>query len=434
VDVEKIDIRLPGLVTSDWFYMGDKRSMWTHYFVWFCKQNALYTLYVNLPGAHTLASHKRLQGEHHGIGQTRDFEVATNVDVTFPHSPSKYGWDGQLVPADMFRGSARPTPKMDQRQQVGGTTRFSSLELDCIRNAAGVYNIQTRGNAHLSKTILVTASNYAYRYVLENWEHFAGNFGYKWLVVAMDDDLFKHVGALKSVKINTPQQSHYRAESQYRSPGFNSISIQKLVFVRDLLQVGYNVIFCDPDNIFLRDVFRTDTDLMRMIQSNRIDYVYSVNTMSTDAKTLDSCQNKAEWEGNTGFYYVSCKNDKSITLFSDAIRASVKSPSLDDQVIFWNELRRMNGTQHCHKTRRNDTLMVVADDAVQKQGETKKFTYCCMDPRKIVTGKDVKNDKNVEAYHANFAIGIEAKIRKLRQNVYGGGWTMGPYVGSRSLP
>jgi len=64
----------------------------------FCRKNNLYTLYVNLPNAKTLASHKRLRGEHYNGAQGRDFEVAQHVDVCFPQSLSKYGWEGRMLP------------------------------------------------------------------------------------------------------------------------------------------------------------------------------------------------------------------------------------------------------------------------------------------------------------------------------------------------
>jgi len=420
VDIETVDLKIPELITTNWFYLGRRNVMWTQYFIWFCKQHDLYTLYVNLPGKTTLAAHMREKGEHHNGNDGQDFTVAVNVHTTFPDVLYKYGWDAKHIVSEVLS----PVKHVAAPQTTARGMRFSPLELECINTAAGVYSMQTPENSQLSNTILVTASNYAYLRILRNWEYFAGKHGYKWLVVAMDVDLWKVLGPSKSVMINTPENKHYHRESHYRSPGFNSISIQKLVIVRDLLRIGYNVIFCDPDNIFLRDIFRADTDLMRMIRSDRIDYVYSVNTLGVDAKTLNSCEHTAEYEGNTGFYYVSCKNIHSLVLFDDAIASSVALPLLDDQPIFWNQLRKMKNRQHCHKTRQNNTLSLFHSDVEPVKTNSSTFTYCCMDPRKVVTGKDVRNDRNVEAYHANWAIGIQQKIAKLKNNVYGGGWIL----------
>ena len=383
VDVETIDIRTPGLVTSDWSEKLDKRHMWTQYFIWFCRQRDLYTLYVNLPLKKTLAAHMREKGEHFRRNEGRDFELAVDVVLDYPVSLVRYGWDGMVV----------QTASSNKNR----VSRFSSSELLCIKEAAGVFRAPNRSNSDLSKTILVTASNYAYRHILKNWETLARKWGYRWLVVAMDTQIFEHVGPLRSVRINTASHLHVNTESHYRTSAFNSISVQKLVFVRDLMELGYDVIFCDPDNIFIKDVFRVDTELMQMIRSNRIDYLYSVETrpdVSAAVMTskLDSCELMAEYEGNTGFYYVSSKHAHSRTLFTNAIKQSVVSPGLDDQTIFWNELRKMRNRQHCRKERHRDGTLSLVWNSTSSYGT--KFTYCCMDPRKIVTGRDVRSDKN----------------------------------------
>jgi FkbM family methyltransferase len=98
VDTTTVNIKTPGLITSDWFDVLDKRHMWTQYFIWFCKQHDLYTLYVNLPERKTLASHMREKGEHYGRTEGRDFALATEVEMNFPLDLVKYGWDGIAKP------------------------------------------------------------------------------------------------------------------------------------------------------------------------------------------------------------------------------------------------------------------------------------------------------------------------------------------------
>lgn len=92
---------------------------------------------------------------------------------------------------------------------------------------------------------------------------------------------------------------------------------------------------------------------------------------------------------------------------------------MDDQTIFWDEVGKMKNLRHCQKTKdENGTLSLLWDSVGE---DASKFTYCCMDPRKIVTGRDVSNDENVEAFHANWVIGIDNKIKKLKTHIYGGG-------------
>ena len=94
VDTTTVDVKTPGLITSDWLDNLDRRHMWTQYFIWFCKQHDLYTLYVNLPEQKTLAAHMREKGKHFDKTEGRDFALATQVELKFPTVLVKYGWDG----------------------------------------------------------------------------------------------------------------------------------------------------------------------------------------------------------------------------------------------------------------------------------------------------------------------------------------------------
>ena len=97
VDTTTVDVKTPGLITSDWLDNLDRRHMWTQYFIWFCKQHDLYTLYVNLPEQKTLAAHMREKGEHFSRTEGRDFDLATKVSMNFPPDLVKYGWDGNSI-------------------------------------------------------------------------------------------------------------------------------------------------------------------------------------------------------------------------------------------------------------------------------------------------------------------------------------------------
>jgi UDP-arabinose 4-epimerase len=104
VDTSTVNIKTPGLITSDWFDVLDKRHMWTQYFIWFCKQHDLYTLYVNLPEQKTLAAHMREKGKHFDKTEGRDFALATKVSMDFPNDLVKYGWDGHPVKLEPVAG------------------------------------------------------------------------------------------------------------------------------------------------------------------------------------------------------------------------------------------------------------------------------------------------------------------------------------------
>ena len=107
VDLRTVDVEIRSLVTSDWHYRNNKRHMWTHYFIWFCEQHDLYTLYVNLPGAVTLGTHMREHGEHHQGNLGKDFQTATHVVLDFPDVLWKYGWDGTPLYSAMYNDASQ---------------------------------------------------------------------------------------------------------------------------------------------------------------------------------------------------------------------------------------------------------------------------------------------------------------------------------------
>ena len=97
VNVDTVNVKTPDLITSDWFDTLDRRHIWTQYFIWFCNEHDLYTLYLNLPYKKTFASHMREKGEHFKGSEGRDFAVASEVVLKFPKNLQKYGWDGQKM-------------------------------------------------------------------------------------------------------------------------------------------------------------------------------------------------------------------------------------------------------------------------------------------------------------------------------------------------
>jgi FkbM family methyltransferase len=103
VDTATVDVKTPGLVTSKWFDILDRRHMWTQYFIWFCKRHGLFTLYMNLPDKKTMASHMREKGEHFARTEGRDFALATQVEMNLPTVLVKYGWDGRMVVSDTYK-------------------------------------------------------------------------------------------------------------------------------------------------------------------------------------------------------------------------------------------------------------------------------------------------------------------------------------------
>jgi len=103
VDFEKVDVSVPGLVTTSWWHWFKRRSMWTQHWIWWCNKDKLFTLYASLRGKKTLAAHWREKGEHHTNVGTRDFLLATETSEVplgnFPAVLNRYGWDAKPVPS-----------------------------------------------------------------------------------------------------------------------------------------------------------------------------------------------------------------------------------------------------------------------------------------------------------------------------------------------
>jgi hypothetical protein len=98
-----------GLVTSKWYRKlaqeGRASSMWTQWFIAFCADRNLYTLYQN-PRQGALASHWREKGEHAGGSQGADFPACSPGDVAMDTVNSanipKYDWSAQPAKGESF--------------------------------------------------------------------------------------------------------------------------------------------------------------------------------------------------------------------------------------------------------------------------------------------------------------------------------------------
>jgi glycosyltransferase involved in cell wall biosynthesis len=107
-DLNTLDVSTPGLITSDWWQKLDHRGMWTQYYIYFCVQHDLFTLYANLPERKTLTAHWREKGVHTPTSSGIDFPLASKVTFEFPSKPRKYDWDGEAIEEPVSR-TTKPT-------------------------------------------------------------------------------------------------------------------------------------------------------------------------------------------------------------------------------------------------------------------------------------------------------------------------------------
>jgi len=322
------------------------------------------------------------------------------------------------------RLSARNRSKPVAPRQVAAARERDDAAL--VARKTGVYREAQR---RLPNVLLVTASNSDYRLLLLNWECAASRLDLQWLLIAMDQRLIEERAgdALPLPGRQTVPSAGSAGAHQFRSRAFNAISCTKLTVVRHLLhKYGVDVVFSDPDNVFVRDPFAES--LGGLIQQ-RLDYVYADNEQVRLPRTANCLRGRFS-EGNTGFYFASArKREGMLGLFDDALRRCQSQPQLDDQAHFWAAVpalsttvsRRSTGAfrrlQHCDYGRGVLGFQATANDTL---------ALCCLDPATHVPGTAVRYALHeIVTYHANYvAGGARNKITKLRDHVHGG-WLLG---------
>lgn len=99
VNINRHNFSIPNHIFTYWWSEGKRRTMWTQLFIYYTILRDLYTLHINLPLNKTLASDLREKGVHFHSTFGRDFALAdaSDVDLKFPRSLRKYGFDGRLM-------------------------------------------------------------------------------------------------------------------------------------------------------------------------------------------------------------------------------------------------------------------------------------------------------------------------------------------------
>ena len=146
---------------------------------------------------------------------------------------------------------------------------------DALRAAAGVYKTvapnQSRAQS-LNQTVLITASNFGYLNHLMNFKCFADRLNLKFLVFAFDDRIYsaleEHADMIV-VKFTHGKKVGSEA-TNFRSKDFNIMSNRKFEATLEVLKLGYDLIFADPDVVIVDDPVPT-------VIFPGIDYAHSIN-------------------------------------------------------------------------------------------------------------------------------------------------------------
>ena len=343
---------------------------------------------------------------------------------------------GDFSPANFWPTALRKLAPEGTWPHTGPSSKRARDGARAAQRWHGVYAEPVPGwGAAFSNVVLVTAGNYAYLDMLLNWECSARSLGLKWLVVALDQELYDYLGPERAI-LTTQQQ--VSGAGTFRSAAFNKLSCNKIAAVKEMLAMGTDVVFMDPDNMLAKDPFAPGEELGGLIRHGT-DYVYSTNipshhwwTMGPDdyddpngnAQALMTCSTGVvEPEGNTGLHFV--RSTRLTKQFFTTVANSCQSQSgLDDQTIFWKALRKFPGNPlktrttkaHCTKTYSSDGSVAVSDGILdEKRDRNNVLTMCCLDARTYASGNlNVSNEDSLISYHANFAVTHADKIEKLK--------------------
>lgn len=279
---------------------------------------------------------------------------------------------------------------------------------EVLNLGAGLYTSKLSSNykdnhQNLDKTVLVTAFNYGYIGFLHNFKCYLDRLNLKAVVISMDvkahEYVHEHLINLHSYYL-TGNETVHESATEFRSKQFHVITNRKIEGVLNILKLGYDVIFVDPDIALLRDP-------MPYLFWQGIDYVHSVNKICPMSDGWDFYQ--TEEEGNTGFYFIR-SNFRSIHLLETFKLTYPSHPELDDQTILWTMLRAMKSPQIQPKP--------VCSHDVSVQSTTETLVTCHLDGCLFSAGglrgaaynwleaAVKKKNESVVSIHANFVKGI----------------------------
>ena len=285
-----------------------------------------------------------------------------------------------------------------------------------LRQHAGLYQDKTRA-PELKNVLLLTAANYGYLDMLQNWECFARKLGLDWLVVALDDRIYKELGPERSFPTVGERHDSYE---RFGSPGFKIVGCNKLrSMLYVLVETQLDVVFSDGDSVFKSDPFLPSLSLGSMMRSGKYDMIYGRKIKPPGVRKDEYHQEPIK--GNTGFYYVSGSRNPRIMqqMFNISIQWCDRRPGEDDQENFWDALvverkRRPSDKAFFACFRHCDSSQCAGIE------EGAVFDYCDMSPWEYLDGAIQPTDAlkapyQLVSYHATWVIGKDAKQKKLRK-------------------
>ncbi|CAE7330094.1 unnamed protein product [Symbiodinium sp. CCMP2456] len=298
-------------------------------------------------------------------------------------------------PQQRLTGEAAPSPKP-------GTQFLSPPKIEAANKAStsGQTDEERRvlevgAHPEFANVVLLTAANYAYFAIYQNWRCNAERHGLDWAVVANDEEAFQQLGADRALLAIGEKVSGMNG---WGSAKLDSVGRNKMFMVLTIMRVsGLGVVFTDADNMFRGDPFATGVHLGDLIRSEKYDYVYQEELA------------KAPDKG----HIVDRQREESYRKHGERLGA--------DQPIFWQVVQLLRSTGgkvgpggfKCVKLcQQSPTCQAPLEDTLQ---------YCSMNAFMHPTGWEEPPPERV-TYHANYAANND-KIAKLEKAGLWGAWS-----------
>lgn len=251
---------------------------------------------------------------------------------------------------------------------------------------------------------------------LHNFKCFADRLGVKFITFIFDSqgrDYLEHYPEMNAVYLDLELKGGIHT---FREGEFNRISMGKMKSTFEVLKLGYNVIFADPDVVLVTDPFF-------IFNRTNIDYMHSVNVRCQEDMPKWTFGNN-RFEHNTGFYFLRSR-PFTIAYFKKFLGSvNMTKPWLDDQSLFWKYLRANPSLLNVNPNECRNVPPPAAGESVDRPGPI--FRLCHLDQCQFPAGglgnyehimQEIGN-RPLYTLHANYMHGNQEKYERLKERGY----------------
>jgi hypothetical protein len=236
--------------------------------------------------------------------------------------------------------------------------------------------------------LIVSISNYGFKNLTLNWITNLHKLGFnKFVVFCFDLELYEFLsekGYKNNLAIVPSEWLDFKVSKSFLNWGskdYNQITQAKPQIWYQLLKLKLNIFFSDPDVVWLNE--------------HIIDHLKFIYEYSTADLLFSLDNNRKSITYNTGLFMAK-STTYSIDLFLNLINEQRKNPSYSNQKVFKIITKKMYSSDN--KIIALDPILFASGKVFLKLKLNKKFNL------------------NPYTFHANYLIGMEAKINALKAN------------------